>query len=302
MRSRSARTALRIALPLGLWLSMLPARVAASELGELTPTLDGTAERAQLPLWELGVAAAAVSVPDYPGADRNRLRVLPIPYGIYRGKTLRADDEGLRSRYRFSPTAELDVSFGGALPADSQGNSAREGMPDLDLLLEIGPQLSLVLAKPARGVSWRLALPVRGVFSTDFTNFHSRGLLFAPELSYTRTHVAGSAWTSSLSLGSNFGTTPLTRYFYEVRPAQARPGRPAYEARSGYIDSSLTASVSRVFGAQKKLEVFAFGSASSLQGSANADSPLLRDDLNLTVGLGFTYSLRRSRETVSAED
>lgn len=300
MRSTPARVALRAALSSVLLLSTLPA--AASELGEVTPVPASTAERAQLPLWELGVAAAAVSVPDYPGADRNRLRVLPIPYGIYRGKTLRADDEGVRSRYRFSPTVELDVSFGGALPADSEGNAAREGMPDLDLLLEIGPQLTVVLAEPVRGASWRLALPVRGVFSTDFTEIDSRGLLFAPELSYTRTRVAGSAWTSSLSFGSNFGTRPLTRYFYEVSPAQARPDRPAYEARSGYIDSSLTASVSRVFGTQKKLNVFAFGSASSLQGSANADSPLLRDQLNLTLGMGFTYSLRSSRETVSAED
>lgn len=281
-----------------LGLTCLPS--SADEMAEVAPAPVGTDERARLPLWELGVAAAAVTVPDYPGADRNRLRALPLPYGIYRGKTLRADDEGVRSRYRFSPSAELDLSFGGALPADSRGNAARAGMPDLDVMLEVGPQLTLLLAEPVRGASWRLALPVRAVFSTDFSNFRSRGLLLAPELSYARTKVGNSAWTSSLALGSSFGTAPLTRYFYEVAPEFARPERPAYTAESGYLESSLTAAVSRLFG--DKLTVFSFIRGTSLHGAANSDSPLLRDEFNLTVGVGFSYSLRRSRETVSAED
>lgn len=294
----AARRGLPCALLAGL--ALLTPAAAASEPIAAAAEIAGAVERPRLPLWELGMAAAAVSVPDYPGSDRNRLRVLPLPYGIYRGKTLRADDEGVRSRYRFSPTLELDLSFGGALPADSRGNAAREGMPDLDLLLELGPQLTVVLAEPERGASWRLALPARAVFSTDLTDFRWRGLLFAPELSYARTRVGGSAWTSSLSMGSDFGTAPLTRYFYEVAPEYARPGRPAYRAEAGYLESSLTAALSRTFG--EKLTLFAFGRATSLRGSSNADSPLLREDLNFTVGLGFTYSLRRSRETVSIED
>lgn len=283
-----------------LVLAMLPLAAKASETSVVVSAPASSVARDELPLWELGVAAAGVSVPDYPGADRNRLRVLPLPYGVYRGKTLRADDEGVRSRYQFSPTAELDVSFGGALPADSSGNAAREGMPDLDFLLEAGPQLKLTLAKPAPGTAWQLALPVRAVFSTDFTNFKSRGLLFAPELSYSRTNVAGSAWTTSLAAASSFGTAPLGRYFYEVAPEFARPDRPAFSAEGGYLESSLTAAVSRQF--QRKLTVFVFGRATSLHGAANTDSPLLRDELNYTLGAGFTYSLRRSQETVSAND
>lgn len=292
-------TALWRALPL-LALALLPLAARAEESGVVVTIPTTADEREALPLWELGIATAGVSVPDYPGADRNRLRVLPLPYGVYRGKTLRADDEGVRSRYRFSPTAELDLSFGGALPADSSGNAAREGMPDLDLLLEVGPQLTLVLAKPEPGIAWRLALPVRAVLSTDFTNLKSRGFLFAPELSYSRTNVGGSAWTTSLAVGSSFGTAALGRYFYEVAPAFARPDRPAFAAEGGYLESSLTAAVSRQF--RRKLTVFVFGRATSLHGASNADSPLLRDELNFTLGAGLTYSLRRSQQTVSAND
>ena len=164
----------------------------------------------------------------------------------------------------------------------------------------MGPQLTLKLAEPVPGASWRLVLPVRAVFSTDFTNLKSQGLLFAPELSYARRKVAGSAWTMSLTASSSFATEALHRYFYAVDPAFARSDRPAYAARAGYLESSLTAAVSRGIG--EKLNVFVFGRATTLQGAANASSPLLRDDLNLAIGAGFTYRLRRSTETVSAHD
>lgn len=281
-------------------LTLLPLAARAAELGVGPSTKPSATEREQLPLWELGVAAAAVTVPDYPGADRNRVRALPLPYAIYRGRTLRADDDGVRSRYRFSPTAEIDLSFGGALPADSKGNAAREGMPNLDLLLELGPQLILVLAEPLPGATWRLALPVRAVASTDFSSFDARGFRFAPELTYAQERVGGSPWTSSFTIGSSIATKSLTRYFYEVQPPFARVDRPAYEAKAGLVESSLTATVSRLF--FDRLTVFTFGQLSSLTGSANADSPLLRDKLNFTVGAGFTYSLLRSPQTVSAQD
>lgn len=252
-----------------------------------------------LPLWELGAVGTGASVADYPGADRNQVRVLALPYAIYRGKTLRADDAGLRGRYRFTPDAELDLSFGGALPV-GRGNAARQGMPQLDLLLEVGPRLTLVFARPSADAAWSLAVPVRAVFSTDFTSIGSRGLITTPELVYTDRKLAGSAWRTRLAAGPVFASQGLMDYFYTVAPTFARADRPAYQAQGGYLQSRLTASASRAF--NDALTLFTFAQASSLHGASNTHSPLLRDDFNWALGFGIAYTLRRSTQIVASED
>jgi len=258
------------------------------------------AVRAELPLWEIGIAAAAAGSPDYPGSDRLRPRVLPLPYGIYRGKTLFAGDAQTRDRFRFSPTVELDLSFGGALPAASSGNPVREGMPDLDLLLELGPQLSILLARPTRSTALTLALPLRAVFSTDFDRVKSRGVLLAPELSYTNGKFASRGWSTRISLGTSFATEALHDYFYEVTPRYARLNRPVFDARGGYLESSLTAVVSRSF--MNDISLFTFVRLGTLYQSANAGSPLLTNQANVSFGIGLAYTFLRSDNTVSNDD
>lgn len=269
-------------------------------LSALLPGVVHAADAANTqPLWELGVIGTAASVPDYPGADRNQIRALPLPFAIYRGRTVRADGGGLRGRYRFTADTELDLSFGGALPV-GRGNPARAGMPNLDLLLEVGPRLTLVFARPDTSASWSLAVPVRAVFSTDFTGIDSRGFVTTPELVYTDQKLAGSPWRTRFAVGPVFASEGLTDYFYGVAPQFALADRPAYAAKGGYLQSRFTASVSRAF--SESLTLFAFGQASSLKGATNADSTLLRDHFNWAAGLGIAYTLRRSRESVVFED
>ncbi len=259
----------------------------------LTPATTRTA----LPLWEVGIAAAAAGSPDYPGSDRVRARVLPLPYGIYRGKTLFAGEQDAPN---FSPTAELDLSLGGALPADSDGSSVRTAMPDLDLLLEVGPQLSLLLARPTRNTAITLALPMRAVVSTDFDRLRARGLLFAPELSYTNGKFARRGWSTRVSLATSFANEMLADYFYEVAPRYAQAGRPAYDAGGGLLETSLTTVVSRSF--INDVGLFAFVRLASLKGSANTESPLLRDPTNLSFGIGLAFTFLRSDQTLSDEE
>ncbi len=272
--------------------ALLPGPAAA-----VAPAAAPTPERP--PLWEYGVITTVATLPDYPGADRNQLRVLPLPYAVYRGKTLRADGGGVRGRYRFTADTELDLSFGGALPV-GRGNPVREGMPKLDLLLEIGPRLTLVFARPSVGAAWSLALPVRAVFSTDFTQIASRGVVTTPELIYSNQRLADSDWRGRLAIGPVFASGALADYFYRVGPEFVRADRPAYEARGGYLESRLTLAFSRAF--SDALTLFAFGRASALQGATNADSPLLRQQLNWATGVGLAWTFRRSAETVDFED
>ena len=251
------------------------------------------------PLWEIGLVGSGATVPDYPGSDRTRGRALVLPYGIYRGRTVRADGGGLRGRYRFTPDTELDLSFGGALPADSSGNPAREGMPDLDLLLEIGPRLTLTFARPAPDAAVSLVLPLRAVFSTDFSGIESQGFIATPELVYSQRRWLQSPWRMRVAVGPVYATEPLMDYFYGVAPTFARAGRPAYEARAGYLESRFTLAVSREL--TERFTLFLFARANSLHGAANEDSPLLQQRSNAYGGFGLAWTFRRSDETVAAE-
>jgi outer membrane scaffolding protein for murein synthesis (MipA/OmpV family) len=251
------------------------------------------------PLWEAGLVVAGATLPDYPGADRTQLRAFPFPFFIYRGKNFRTDNGGLRGRYRFSTDTELDLSFGGALPV-GRGNTAREGMPELDFLLEAGPRLNVVFWRREGGASASLLWPARVVFSTDLSNFEHQGFLTAPELAYSTRRLGGSQWRARFSAGAILATEPLMDFFYGVSPEFATPTRPAYVAEGGLLETRFTVSAAREF--SPRFSLFTFGRLSSLDGTANTASPLVRERLNVSLGLGIAYTFRRSQQRVSPED
>ncbi|MHA7834424.1 MAG: MipA/OmpV family protein, partial [Algiphilus sp.] len=63
-----------------------------------------------LPLWELGLGAAGISLPAYPGSDEQQFFGAPFPYVVYRGRVLRADDDGVRGLFFSSEGVRLEVS------------------------------------------------------------------------------------------------------------------------------------------------------------------------------------------------
>ncbi|HET9403894.1 MAG TPA: MipA/OmpV family protein, partial [Burkholderiales bacterium] len=81
----------------------------------------------QLPLWEAGMGAAALSFPDYRGSDERQFWLLPFPYLVYRGEFLQADERRMRGVFFKTERAELDLSFNGSVPVDSDDNDARRG-------------------------------------------------------------------------------------------------------------------------------------------------------------------------------
>ena len=103
-----------------------------------------------LPLWEAGVGVAAISFPDYRGSARRRSYVLPVPVFVYRGEVFQVDREKVRGLLLKSESAELDISVNGSVPIRSDGNPVRQGMPDLDPTLEIGPTINVALVESVR--------------------------------------------------------------------------------------------------------------------------------------------------------
>jgi outer membrane protein len=256
------------------------------------------AEKPGKPLWEIGLAGGAAWVPDYPASDENHPIGLVLPYAIYRGRIFRAGDRGgiVRGRFFWGARAEFDVSLGGAFPTDSNRNDARRGMPDLDFLLELGPRLTVTLATIGQDIRVGVELPVRAVFSIDLDQVGYHGVVFNPKLAYNHDNIFNTGVNFRVSAGPTVATEELMDYFYEVDSEFVTPTRPAFDAKAGYLGSEITFSARRKltdrFSALVALEIGIF------KGATNADSPLFRSGVTVSVGFGFTWAMWRSQRRV----
>lgn len=249
------------------------------------------------PLWEFGVGGGAIEVADYPASGERNFIALAAPYLVYRGDVFRVGGEsGMRAVVVETSDFELDLSFGGAFSADSEDNTSRAGMPELDFLFEVGPQLIYRVKdfKFDQGGDGRLKarLQARAVYSTDFNRIDERGFVIEPTLSYQQRGVLFKETGLRVSLSLNFATEKLHDYFYQVDSTFANSNRTPYDAKGGYLGAEFSLGLS--FPIRKNIRGFLAGSAQLHQGSANQDSPLYEKDITYSFGIGFVWRLYES--------
>ncbi|WOB08992.1 MipA/OmpV family protein [Piscinibacter gummiphilus] len=247
------------------------------------------------PLWELGLGASGLRLPDYRGSRVSHNYLLPLPYVIYRGTWLRSDRDGTRAMLFDSPRIKLDVSFGAAAPSRGD-NPDREGMPDLPGNVEVGPSLNITLDQEVRK-RWTLdlRLPLRGVVTLEGSPRYG-GATFSPNLNFDLkdpTH----GWNVGFLTGPLFANRRYHEQYYQVDAAYARPGRPAYQAEGGYAGWQTIASTSKRFG---HTWFGAFARLENLNGAVYADSPLVKRNSSLTVGFGVSWILATSGTMVES--
>lgn len=252
-----------------------------------------------LPKWEAGIAGGGAWTPHYPAADESGNAIIAAPYLKYRGRRLRLGEDGLvTGRFFRTDRIHVTASVRGSLPADSADNRARAGMPDLDALFEVGPQVELLLAGRREENSVSLKLPLRFVFSTDFSDLKDRGVVFQPRFSYRRESLLGADGLSgTVSLGPSFASERLMDYFYEVAPQFATPQRPAYQAEGGYLGSDIALSLN--YRLSQSFSVLVGVEFSYYGGATNDDSPLFRSDSGVKAGAGFVWRAWRSAATAA---
>lgn len=261
-------------------------------------TTHAAAEPDDLPLWEIGVVGGGGYVPDYPAADEGRLQAIALPYAIYRGEIFRLGDRGAaRGIIADDERFELDLGAAAAFSVDSGDNEAREGMDGLDYLLELGPRFTWRFLPASERHELNLELAARVVISTDVKNWRYQGIALNPTLSYRQKKLLGRDLDAIFWISPLFGLDGLNDYFYEVDPADARPGRPQYTADDGYIGTELSAGLS--WGLTPNLRAFGGVQLGYWKYSANDSSPLFRDDLTATIGGGLRWSFLTSDERVA---
>jgi len=253
---------------------------------------------AEKPLWELGAGISALFLPDYRGSDQSSLYAIPFPYLVYRGTFLKADRHGIRGTFFGSDRIELNLSLGASLPVNSDENRARQGMPDLQPTVELGPSLDLNLWRtPDRRTRLDLRLPVRTAVTVK-EGMDDIGWVFSPRLNLDITDVAGlTGWNVGVLAGPMYGSERNHDYFYSVAPQYATADRPAFDAKGGYAGSQFLMSVSKRY---PKYWLGAFARWDSLKGAVFADSPLVEREGYFAAGVGIAWILGESSTRVEA--
>ena len=251
----------------------------------------------QLPLWEVGAGFGATTLPHYRGSDQSKTWVLPLPYLVYRGEALKLDDRRLRRL--FSDKVALEFSLSGSPPV--KDNDARRGMPDLDATLELGPSLNIALYRSENRMErLEVRLPVRTVFSSDFSHVRQAGWVFQPNLSLDLKNVLGNrGWNLGLQASVLYTDRRYNQYFYAVDPMFVTADRPAFDPGGGYGGLNLLAAVSKRF---PGFWVGGFAKWDSVSGAVFADSPLVRTRSNFSGGFAVAWILRVSTVKVEAEN
>ena len=252
------------------------------------------------PLWEVGVGVAALYLPDYRGSDEGSFYVLPYPYLIYRGDILRVEKDRISGRIFQTDRILFDVSFYGGVPVDSDDNDDRRGMPDLDPTFEVGPALDITLLKdPQKRFKLGLNLPVRAVFSTDFSDVRHEGWIFTPRLNLEVNDIIPDTGVNfGLSAGPIFADSDYHDYFYTVEPRYATSWRPAYDSEGGYSGSTLTLGLNKTI---KSLNLNAFISVDFMEGTEIEDSPLVTKDHSVMGGVTVSWVFFKSAKMVTVK-
>lgn len=251
------------------------------------------------PKWEFGLGAGGGVTPHYPASDQTSFKALVVPTFRYRGKFLRADDEGARARMINGEDFELDLSGAASFPVSSGDNHARNGMSQLDWIGEIGPRANWKIKFEGGRTIVRMYFPLRAVFSSDTRSIAHRGWSLQPGVSVSRRIGNSSPPPGRAKLRLFLDSSvvaidqSLAAYFYGVSTDDATPVRKAYNARSGL----LAVNTSIALMATQEIATYFIGFQHSLTAvSSNRESSLHKSDSQIAFVVGLNVMFWGSRD------
>lgn len=185
--------------------------------------------------WDLGLGLTHYRIPDYNGSDNLTTITTPFPYIVYTGKFLRIKSGSVQAALFSSDRLFFGLSGDGTPPVDSDKNSARNNMPDLDPVLETGPSLEYYFLhgknKNDKNQRLFLELPLRAAIATDLDSTQHIGWITNPRLKY---HFQKGKWRFRLGTGPAYANDNYYQYYYGVAAAFATSTRSPYKAESGF--------------------------------------------------------------------
>ncbi len=265
----------RLILALIPWIFAFGPGAAAAE-----ESADDSAARKPKDGWDITVGAGVASLPEYPGADEQKTRMLPmvnIRYGRFFvggdpgsggggiGVNLYEDDH-----WHIGTMASL-----GAFKARREADDARlRGLGDIDGTTRVG-----AFARYTQG--W---LSARVSVAADVGGNHQGTVA---ELGLNANWAVSRRLVLSAGPSVTWSNGEYMQTFFGIDALQAeRSGRPQYRAGGGV--SSIGFGVSARYRLDEHWGLGAFASTSQLQGDAK-DSPITQDKTQNVFGAFATY-------------
>lgn len=216
---------------------------------------------------------------------------------MYRGKFLRfgEDLEDLASgRIVSNDRMRLSLGVSASFPEDSSRLSARNGMPDLDFLVEAGPEAKFRLrGSEQEHRELNLSLQLRAAVSIDGLDTKGRGLVFNPEIEYLARDLLGDGNELKFRLSSTWASDEFMNYFYGVAPEFATGERPVFKATSGYLNTEILVGLKRRI--SERLEFRGSVRLWVNKGAANDSSPLYQRDYDRGIRLALFWTAWQSK-------
>lgn len=241
---------------------------------------------------EIGAGLSVVDIPHYAGSDQSESYALPFPYFKYESKKVSLSRDGLKRYLLKSENWDLDISFSGTIPVDSDKNRARQGMPDLNWVGLAGPAFNYRILK-SENHRVKISVPLRFGVATDFSEFDSVGWDFAPSIQWRyRVFNQSTEWNTISSFGLEYGSADYNDYYYSVDAQYQTTTREQYQTDSGYGGYKLTFGINRREG---KLWLGGFARYRNLHDASYSDSPLVIEKDNFYLGLAAAWIFKSER-------
>ena len=256
-----------------------------------------TPEKEKLPLYEYGVVGIAAQLPHYRGSDEYSTYAFPLPYFIYRGEKIKANRDGVRGIFWRNEKFQTDISLSGNPPVNDD-NEAREGMGELDGLIEVGPALRYYFYDNGERDSFFLQWNVRAGFSFGFdsgVDITYQGMISDFAVVYRNdTLLRDQNMRFHLKTGPQFGDNEIHSYFYEVGEEFVTQNREQYSAEAGYGGWQISGSILKEL--TPKFWLSFYGRYINSSGAAFEDSPLVLTRNNYVIGTLLLWKFGESEE------
>ena len=244
-------------------------------------------------LWNYGLALSYLKIEHYPGSKDFSWLFAPLPVVEYRGKVARADqNDGARAFLLKNEDWELDFS-GGLQPGQSYAqDEARDGMPSIPWVIEMGPQIVRSF-----GEHWQFRLGLFPSFSTVFSSAKANGVLYDARVVFknlTRLDLGFPVVRGDYLAWSLQGASQeFMSTYYDVPAAYARADRNAYDSKGGILYDEL--SIYETFNSGLNT-IYVGAYLDDYDIASNRGSPLLKAHQNLSFFIAYGYTFGQSQK------